>query len=149
MLDDDTGFGDIREDAEDFPELWKHIDDEIAREEAAAAKALQPEIKSENSIFGLAGRAQARKAKLTGANTNVNAVQEASVVIDLTGDENGSETGSLCKSSLDLTFPSHPNMFQARSVVPAAPLSPSQPPKRQTTVSQSDTLADAVLTPNR
>lgn len=100
LLDGDTGFGDIREDAEDFPELWKHIDDEIAREEAAAAKALQPEIKSDNDIFGLASRAQARKAKQAAAITNANVVQESPVVIDLTGDENDSETSSLCKSSL-------------------------------------------------
>ena len=99
LLDDDTGFGDIREDAEDFPELWKHIDDAIAREEAAAAKASQAQIKPDNNIFGLASRAQARKAKQAAA---INVVQEAPVVIDLTGDENGSET-SLCKSSLDLT----------------------------------------------
>ncbi len=127
MLDNDSGFGDIREDAEDFPELWKHIDDEIAREEAAAIKALQPVIKSDNNVSDL--------AKQVPVTTDANIVQEVPVLIDLTGDEDASETSSLCKSSIDLTSPPHADMLQARSVAPAAPLPPSQSWKRETTVS--------------
>lgn len=147
LLQGESGFGDIREGAEDCPEWSRHIErglktiscqeaDVVAPvvfddvpgviNTAPSSKASLSEIKHNKDLFGLADRAKARKAKQAAALAKVAVVEQPQVVIDLTVESNASETSSICMSSPHPSIVSHSDIFQPRSVVPAAPSQLSQ-----------------------
>lgn len=161
MIYETTGYGDIREGTEDFPELWNYSEPElktITVEEAnerfpatfdnvpdiidtLAVEAPQPEVKPRLEIFGLADLAKARKAKQAAASTNVDVELESPVLIDLidlTADEDASENASICMCSPNLSLFSHSNILQPRNVVLAAHSRRSQPSMMETMVSKYD-----------
>lgn len=115
MLQDETGYGDVREGAEDFPELWNHIESELkiitcaeadtlapanfdntveATESILPGEPAVPETKPGNVLFGLAASARARKAKQAAPLASVDVVKEPPNIVDLTVDEKVSETSS-------------------------------------------------------
>ena len=115
LLNETTGYGDIREGTEDFPELWRLDEPELKTFACEEADALAPstfddvpppKAKAGLNLSSLAARAQARKAKKAAALNNVDVGQKTPVLIDLTVDDNASDTYSLCKSLPHLSLTS-------------------------------------------
>jgi hypothetical protein len=126
LVNEESGYGDICNGIEDFPDLWPKTKPElisIDREEAEAlaltifdpfpeiidtaqpARASHQEIKPD--LFGLADRAKARQAKKAAELHNTNVVHKLPVIVDLTPDDDASEASSLCMSLTRFLYLSH------------------------------------------
>jgi hypothetical protein len=115
----ETGFGDVREGVEEFPETWPQDETPIKTVTWEQEDALEPTYfddvpqlidttvttpkadpkpEADKVLFNLAERALARKAKAAAAFDEVAVVvNEAPVLIDLTGDDDDSEISAVCK----------------------------------------------------
>jgi hypothetical protein len=123
------------EGADAIPTIFDDVPEAI--DTTLRAKVSQSEIKHDNGLAGLADRAKARKARNAIVSANVHVVEKQPSVIDLTVDENASETSSICKSSRHLSLTSHSDTFQPRSVVRAAPSLPGPSSMALTMISKN------------
>lgn len=118
LIDGETGYGDFRKGYEDFPQLWRHDEPQhktitIEDSDKVVSSVLEhvpevidtaltitaplPKLNPNNGLASLADHAKARKAKKAAELAKIETIETTPILIDLTVEENASETSSISK----------------------------------------------------